>query len=60
MIHSDYWPFAVLLLSVGMVVFLITRWRFHPFIALMLSAIFVGLLSPGLPVIPGQDPLVTV
>lgn len=58
--HSDYWPFAVLLLSVVMVVILITRWRVHPFIALMLSAIFVGLLSPGLPMMPGQNRLVTV
>lgn len=60
MMHSDYWPFAVLLLSVVMVVILITRWRFHPFIALMLSAILVGLLSPGLPMMPGQNRLVTV
>jgi GntP family gluconate:H+ symporter len=59
-INSDYWPFAVLLLSVVMVVTLITRWRFHPFVALMLSAIFVGLLSPALPPVPGQNPMVTV
>ena len=58
--HSDYWPFVVLVLSVMLVVVMITRWRFHPFIALMLSAIFVGLLSPGLPDVPGQHPLVTV
>jgi len=60
MIHSDYWPFAVLIASMSMVVFLITRWRFHPFIALMLSAIFVGLMSPSLPVMPGQNPLVAM
>jgi GntP family gluconate:H+ symporter len=59
-INSDYWPFVVLLLSVVMLVTLITRWRFHPFVALMLSAIFVGLLSPALPVVSGQNPLVTV
>jgi GntP family gluconate:H+ symporter len=59
-INSDYWPFVVLLLSVVMVVTSITRWRFHPFVALMLSAIFVGLLSPALPPVPGQNPLVTV
>lgn len=59
-INSDYRPFVVLLLSVAMVVILITRWRFHPFVALMLSAIFVGLLSPALPPVPGQNPLVTV
>lgn len=59
-INSVYWPFVVLLLSVVMVVTLITRWRFHPFVALMLSAIFVGLLSSVLPPVPGQNPLVTV
>ncbi|HLL41863.1 MAG TPA: hypothetical protein VK369_01940, partial [Segetibacter sp.] len=59
-INSDYWPFVVLLLSVVMVVTSITRWRFHPFVALMLSAIFVGLLSPALPPVPGQNPMVTV
>jgi GntP family gluconate:H+ symporter len=59
-INSDYWPFVVLLLSVVMVVTLITRWRFHPFVALMLSAIFVGLLSPALPLVPSQSHLVTV
>lgn len=55
---SGYWPFAVLLLSMVLVVFLITRLRFHPFVALMLSAIFVGLISPALPEIPGQNALV--
>lgn len=60
LINSDYWPFAVLLLSVVMLVTLITKWRFHPFVALMLAAIFVGLLSPALPAIAGQNPLVTV
>ncbi|MEO5600481.1 MAG: SLC13 family permease [Cyclobacteriaceae bacterium] len=60
LIHSDTWPFVVLLLSVAMVVILITRWSVHPFIALMLSAIFVGLISPSIPVVPGQHPLVTV
>jgi GntP family gluconate:H+ symporter len=60
LIHSAYWPFAVLFLSVALVVVQITRWRIHPFIALMLSAILVGLLSPALPVVTGQAPLVTV
>ncbi len=60
LIHSDTWPFVVLLLSVAMVVILITRWSVHPFVALMLSAIFVGLISPSIPIVPGQHPLVTV
>lgn len=58
-IQADSWPFVVLLLSVLMVVILITRLRFHPFIALMLSAMFVGLISPGLPVVRGQSALIT-
>jgi GntP family gluconate:H+ symporter len=60
LIHSNYWPFVVLLLSVTLVIVQITRWRIHPFIALMLSAILVGLLSPSLPEVPGQNPWVTV
>jgi GntP family gluconate:H+ symporter len=59
LISSDYWPFAVLLLSVVLVVIFISKWRFHPFVALILSAIFVGFLSPALPLIPGQNSLVT-
>ena len=58
-IHADYWPFVVLVVSVSLVVLLITRLRFHAFIALMLSAIFVGLVSPGVPVVEGQHSLVT-
>ena len=57
-VHADYWPFVVLLLSVAMVVILITRWRFHPFVTLMLSAIFVGLISPAIPTVPGQSALI--
>jgi len=57
--NSDYWPFAVLASSVVVVVFLITKLRFHPFVALILSAIFVGLISPSLPVVAGQIPLIT-
>jgi GntP family gluconate:H+ symporter len=60
LIHSNYWPFVVLLLSVILVIVQITRWHIHPFIALMLSAILVGLLSPSLPLVPGQNPLVIV
>ena len=56
--HSEYWPFLVLLLSVIMVVILITKLRFHPFVALILSAIFVGLISPALPLEIGQNPLI--
>ncbi len=60
LIHSELWPFAILILSVAMVVLMITKLSFHPFIALMLSAIFVGLISPSLPEVAGQLPLITV
>jgi gluconate:H+ symporter, GntP family len=43
------WPFLVLLFSVILLVILITKLRFHPFIALILAAIFVGFLTPELP-----------
>ncbi len=49
LLESPYWPFAVLLLGIAAVVLMITVLRFHPFIALILSAIFVGLVSPDLP-----------
>lgn len=47
LVQSFYWPFLVLMLSVALVTLLISRWRFHPFIALVIAAVFVGLLSPG-------------
>lgn len=47
--HSPYWPFAVLLLGIVAVVLMISRWRLHPFVALILSAILVGLVSIELP-----------
>lgn len=46
--HADYWPFVILLSSIGLVTLLISKWRFHPFIALVLAAVYVGLLSPDL------------
>lgn len=59
LLHSTYWPFAVLLLGIAAVVFMITIWRFHPFVALILAAILVGLISVDLPGAEGQHPLVT-
>lgn len=52
-IHSTSWPFAVLLLAIAAVVLMISVLRFHPFVALILSAIFVGLISPSLPGMEG-------
>jgi len=59
LISSDFWPFGVLLLGTAMVVIMIARLRFHPFVALILSAIFIGLISPALPEVDGQHPLIT-
>ena len=47
--HSPYWPFAVLAFGIVAVVLMISRWRLHPFVALILSAILVGLISVELP-----------
>lgn len=45
-ISNPYWPFAVLLIGIVVVVVSITKFKFHPFIALLISAVIVGLLSP--------------
>lgn len=45
----SYWPLFVLLIGIVLVVVLITVLRIHAFIALILSAITVGLLSDQLP-----------
>lgn len=60
LLSSPFWPFGVLLLGIAAVVLMITILRFHPFFALMISAIFVGLVSGDLPATAsGQHPLVT-
>ena len=56
---SPYWPFAVLFFGIVAVVTMISILRFHPFVALILSAILVGLVSINLPGSEGQHPLVT-
>lgn len=48
-IQSPGWPFAILVLAIIAVVAMISVLRFHPFIALILSAILVGIISPTLP-----------
>lgn len=55
MMSSPLWPFAVLLLGIVAVVLMISRLRFHPFVALMIAAILVGLLAYDLPDIPGKE-----
>jgi GntP family gluconate:H+ symporter len=42
----DYWPLLVLLFSVALIIVLITVLRVHAFIALVLAAVFAGLLTP--------------
>jgi len=48
--QSTYWPFCILILAILMVVILISKLKIHPFISLIISAIFVGLLSHDLPI----------
>src|SRR5687768_15438735 len=44
----DWWPFAVLAISVSLIIFLITVLKVHAFLALILAAFAAGLLSrPG-------------
>lgn len=49
LVNSTYWPFAVLLFGIIAVVLMISKFRIHPFISLMLAAVVVGLLSAGIP-----------
>lgn len=46
--NVEYWPFAILLTSIALVVLLVSRMKFHPFVALLLAAVFVGLITPSL------------
>ena len=48
-INASYWPFVVLLFGIIAVIVMISRFRLHPFVALMLSAILVGLFSASVP-----------
>ncbi len=59
LIYASFWPFAILLLGISAVVLMISVLRFHPFVALILSAIFVGLISADLPSAVEQQHWVT-
>lgn len=50
----DYWPFAVLAISIALIVVMITVLKMHAFIALILAAITAGLLAKSL---PGEEKL---
>jgi H+/gluconate symporter-like permease len=45
----NYWPFAVLAISVALIILLITWLRVHAFVALIIAAIAAGLLAETLP-----------
>jgi gluconate:H+ symporter, GntP family len=45
----SYWPLGILAISVAFIFISIVKLKLHPFLALMLSAFFVGLLSKNLP-----------
>ena len=42
---AGQWPFVVLIASVGFIVVTITRLKLHPFLALVLAALFAGALA---------------
>ena len=46
---SDFWPFAVLIASVGFIMLAIGKFKLHPFIALILAALFVGIMARFMP-----------
>jgi len=50
LLSSPYWPFAILVLAIAAVVLMISVLRFHPFVALIIAAVFVGVISPDLPI----------
>jgi H+/gluconate symporter-like permease len=52
---ADYWPFAVLGISVALIIFLITVLRVHAFMALILAAFVAGLLAKTLPGEPAKS-----
>jgi gluconate:H+ symporter, GntP family len=43
------WPFAVLAISLAAIIIMITKLRFHPFLALIFAAILAGLIAEKLP-----------
>ena len=45
----DLWPFAVLVASVGFIMLAIGKLKLHPFLALILAALFVGILARFVP-----------
>ena len=48
-VPPDYTPFWILAAGVAFVIASIVKFRLHPFLALTLGAVFVGILTPRLP-----------
>jgi GntP family gluconate:H+ symporter len=48
-VSPDYTPFWILAAGVVFVILSIVKFRLHPFLALTLGAVFVGILTPRLP-----------
>jgi len=46
---TDFWPFVVLIASVGFIMLAIGKLKLHPFLALILAALFVGTLARFIP-----------
>lgn len=46
---TDAWLFVVLIASVGFVVLAIGKFKLHPFIALVIAALFVGIMARLIP-----------
>jgi gluconate:H+ symporter, GntP family len=43
---TPWWPFVILAISVVVIIVLVTKLRFHPFLALIAVAVLAGLLAP--------------
>jgi len=59
LITSPFWPFAVLVIGIISVALMISKFKIHPFISLILTSIIVGMISPALPVEQGVSHLLT-
>ena len=49
MTFTDFWPFIVLIASVGFIMLAIGKLKLHPFLALILAALFVGIMARFIP-----------
>ena len=43
--HSQIWVVSTLLISIVLIVLTIVKFKFHPFLALLLASFFVGTIS---------------